>query len=285
MLLTPLAAQSPAVNDLALRRVDALIKQWREDPSCEPLRLAMEFVALGKVVTPRLCNLLDSSEEQLPRVEMTMALGRLGDDRAVGSLAKLFARTDVDVRLAAVEALDRLDFRECLPVLVAALDDEDGRVAKRAESALQIWPDKPGVLDAVKQRLPAAAEKSRLAQVLATTGTDECHALLLDMLASDDGFCVVAALQGLQSAPKEGDAKRVVELLSSTRTSAVKREACSLLGKLRYRPAAADLIELLTQEDPGLVASAHWALKQITGQQLKPDVALWREWWNRSRQR
>jgi HEAT repeat protein len=282
LLIAHLPAQTPPDVAAQLhRRVDALIQAWRQRERAEPQKLATDFVVLGADASPYLRELLDDKDDDLPRESMAIALGRLRDVDAVEPLARLLARRETGVRFAAVEALDRLTLPACLPVLAAAADDADVEVAGRACSALVEWTDKPHMVQAVTSRLPVAKAKGRLAQVLAGSGSDEGHAALLGLLEGDEEL-VLVALQGLRTMTAQQDAPRVADLLRHSTSIAVKREACYLLGKTRHQPAIGDLVELLSQDNAGLAGSAHWALKEITGQRLKPDAALWREWWSRS---
>src|SRR5262249_39790120 len=136
----------------------------------------------------------------------------------------------------------------------------------------------------VVPRLPDALAKGRRPQVRAAAGGDEGHAALVAMLDGDEAL-VLPGLQALRVVATSDDAGRVTEILRRTSSIPVKREACQLLGKARHRPAVPELIELLAQDHAGLAASAHWALKEITGERLKADPALWREWWSRADRR
>ena len=59
---------------------------------------------------------------------------------------------------------------------------------------------------------------------------------------------------------------------------AVVKEACLFLGKIEYRAAVGDLIELLRSKDLGLAYNALWALREITNQHIGADPGLWEFW-------
>lgn len=54
--------------------------------------------------------------------------------------------------------------------------------------------------------------------------------------------------------------------------------AAQALGRLRCTQALPALIELLEADHRGVRETAHWALRQITGQGLVPDAERWRSW-------
>ena len=59
------------------------------------------------------------------------------------------------------------------------------------------------------------------------------------------------------------------------------RAACHALAMLRDFEAVPRLIELLVDESPGLRADAHHALRALTHEELRADVALWDAWYAR----
>ncbi len=90
------------------------------------------------------------------------------------------------------------------------------------------------------------------------------------------------SLQALRLRVRREDGSSVLNLLRRTGSTAVKKEACLLLGAAKVLTATKDLIDLLRQPEPGLVKQAHQALQKITDQPLEPDPELWEQWWNRS---
>ena len=68
-----------------------------------------------------------------------LTLGRLGDGGMQGNLVTMLARPEVELRLAAAEALARLGSTEGLPVMLEAVRRaDDGSVAVRAQAAVAL---------------------------------------------------------------------------------------------------------------------------------------------------
>jgi hypothetical protein len=88
-------------------------------------------------------------------------------------------------------------------------------------------------------------------------------------------------MDGLWDAAVAGDCDRLRSFLSPWRPDALRKKVVLLLGHLQDVEAVPELIELLKEEDRGLVANTAWSLREITGQQLDADPELWTDWWER----
>jgi HEAT repeat protein len=260
-------------------QVDRLLATWKANGGANPDAL----VALGSGASPYLCQLLDARPESLPVEPIAIAVGRLGTSRSIPTLGRLLDSSSVDERLLAVEALRISRQREAVTYLVRAFDDPDESVSSRAEPAvLAASQDSFQVVSVVQQILPKSKDKVRLCRLLGRINTKEADQALLELLGSFDEDDELAALQGLwlRGNPEDGD--RVTYTLSNTDSVAVRKEACIVLGKIRYKKATRALIDLLRETDVGLTMNAHWALQQITKEVLKPDYGLWDQWWQRA---
>jgi hypothetical protein len=104
-------------------------------------------------------------------------------------------------------------------------------------------------------------------------------ALIVRLDAADDAIKLVALKElGILARPEDGE--RVAQLLKDTESDAIKKQACLFLGRVMYRPAVRELIDVLRNtDDPGFRANAHWSLRRITGQKLPQDVRSWELWW------
>lgn len=263
-------------------RALAILGEWRQGAHADHARLVTDLVALGKRASPTLCEVLEAGDASQPVEDLLQAIGQLGCPAAVPTVGSFALSASARVRLAAVRALADLGLPECLPHLVVAVDDEDDAVVRRAQAALldprvEVWR----MVSALRDRLPAAKDKWRLTQVLARSEAKEAHEALLGLLVYD-GSLQIASLQALRLRARSEDAAAVLDLLRRSSSSAVRKEACLFLATVKFRPATADLIDLLRQPEPGLVKHAHLALQQITDQPLKPDPELWEQWWSRS---
>jgi hypothetical protein len=104
---------------------------------------------------------------------------------------------------------------------------------------------------------------------------------LLQRLDAGDDATRIAALQELSAHAQPEDGERVAALLQRSEP-AVLKEVCLFLGRVQYRPAVREMIDLMRDTgDAGLKANAHWSLQRITGLQLKQDPNLWEQWWQR----
>ncbi len=102
-------------------------------------------VALGDIgqaaVLPLIRVLGDSSRPPASRKYAAVALGRIGDDRALQPLIEACGATEAEVRAAAAEALGRLGQAEASTALVQALRDPSVSVQDTALDALRNWTD------------------------------------------------------------------------------------------------------------------------------------------------
>lgn len=120
------------------------------------------------------------------RAHAAVALGRLGDRRAVPPLLKALADPDPVLRTQAAAALGRLKAGEAVPSLIGALQDTDAGVRQTAATALGIMGD-PSAVPSLVQALQDAAEgvRARAAAALGRLG-DPAARSPLARLAADD---------------------------------------------------------------------------------------------------
>lgn len=78
-----------------------------------------------------------SAPAQQRRAAELVLQHRLDRHRLASELTELLSSDHVDVRLLGIEALGRIDSRAALPALVAALSDDEARVAEQALALLQ----------------------------------------------------------------------------------------------------------------------------------------------------
>lgn len=151
-------------------------------------------LAAGAVSAPRLVRAEDrigeltrtlSSSSEKARLAATVALGNLGDRRAMKPLVTALADPSAQVRLVAATALGKLGHKSALPALKgAATDDTDEKVRKSArEAAIAVaktnglpspWPEPaavPGRPGFGKQ--PRALEPAPDVYVLVNSSADE----------------------------------------------------------------------------------------------------------------
>lgn len=264
-------------------QVDGVIAEWLQGTDRRADALTKALVALGKKAAPYVCTLLDTDRGGAPAEPLVQAVGQLGHPRAPATLGRLLSSEVLSERRAAVDALGALKLRSACPYLVDAMGDADPSLAQRAESIL-LAKECPSawVAYAAEVRLPRARDKSRLALLLGRKGGEETHRVLMGLAEDWQADAQLAGLQGLYLAGRSEDGETVALLLADGGSLAVRKQACLVLGKIRYGKATRSLIDVLYQVDDGLVANAHWALQRITGLKLKADPKLWEQWWKRT---
>jgi HEAT repeat protein len=287
IIVTALLALGAAARtgDGALRyddpkpKVDTILATWRSKGGENPDAL----VALGSNAAPYLCQLLDSRVEGLPVEPIALAIGRLGASHSIPTLGRLLDSGSAKERAVAVEALRISGQRDRLSHLARAFEDPDDAVSSHAETALLAATGESFVVvSIVQQRILRAKDKARLCRLLGRIQGPEAGEALLEMLTSINDDDVLAALQGLWLRANVDDGDHVTELALRSDSVPVRKETCIVLGKLKYKRGTRALIELLRDANEGVVANAHWALREITGEVLKPDFTLWDQWWQRA---
>ena len=224
-----------AVRELGRRRPDEvqqiLVDVIANGEGRERLGAASVFALEARPeAAPDLLRLHAEEKDSKVRALLALALGRAG---APGTSEAIMGDLDSDsrtVRLAAVQALDRLDAPESGgKLLVAALDD-DLHVASAARGALERLPEAsfhfvasewqwldprdrvraieligsletPRVVDFLEERLSDAAPLVALAAAreLALRGDDAGRELALERLRSDDPVVARAAREALDA--------------------------------------------------------------------------------------
>ena len=122
------AMRSTGVDSPEQREVtDQLARQMQVEP--DPLVRQAVVGAIAEFRTPMAQQVLEAGltdENEAVRVACCQALGRRGETASVATLANVLrAEKDIDVRLAAAEALGKIKSPEAIQALVVALDDRD----------------------------------------------------------------------------------------------------------------------------------------------------------------
>jgi HEAT repeat protein len=122
------AMRSKGVDSPDQREItDQLARQIQVEP--DPLVRQAIVTSIGEYRTPMSQQVLEaglSDENAAVRVACCRALGKRGEAASVGSLANaLRADKDVDVRMAAVDALGKIKAPEAMRALAPSLEDRD----------------------------------------------------------------------------------------------------------------------------------------------------------------
>ncbi|MGM0447773.1 MAG: HEAT repeat domain-containing protein [Methanobacteriota archaeon] len=241
---------------------------------------------------------LDEIGEEALQQLLKELTGGGGDAEAEWVTARKFARAleadRPELRMAAANALGRLDDASGLQALVGALDDEDPRVRLRAAQACGSFANARAV-PGLRERLGDDDPRVRraAANALGTIGTDQALSPLLDLLDDGDGSIrrIAAGALGKASTPEPveplaralGDESAVVrnaavysviELLSNVPTQqshAVRDRVVSELKAADDATVVEPLVEILTDgQQSRQRRNAAW----ILGRVAEPDASL-----------
>jgi HEAT repeat protein len=201
--------------------------------------------------------------------ELTGTTGSEAEWVTARKFARALAADRPELRMAAANALGRLDDASGLQHLVEALDDEDSRVRLRACQACGTFAD-PRSVPALTERLSDDDPRVRraAANALGNVGTDQALAPLLDLLDDGDESLrrIAAGALGKANNPEPveplaralGDESAVVrnaavysviELLSNVPTEqshAVRDRVVSELQSVDDATVVEPLVEILT---------------------------------------
>ena len=118
------------------QKIEKLIKKLKVKNPCARRISASELGLIGsKDAVPSLIKALQQDQDPEVRVSAAEALGQIGLEDAVPALIKALQDEDIDVRLNAARALERMG-KDAVPALVQALQDEDTSVRRDAAKVL-----------------------------------------------------------------------------------------------------------------------------------------------------
>jgi HEAT repeat protein len=203
----------------------------------------------------RLVDALQSGETFKVRATAAVALGRLGDTRALAPLSEALRRDEsFAVRAAAAAAIGRLGDAAGLPALFAALGDSEQYVRGEAEEALARFHTLTHLF-AFREALRGEDALARRAAVTAygevmrePGASPALAALVVNALGDDDEDVIAAATRAVSGLPHD----RVVPLLLDGLAhggSGVRAGCARLLEKHTDARAVEPLIALAVDTD------------------------------------
>jgi HEAT repeat protein len=225
-------------------------------------------------------------------------------------------------RLESVAVLDGIDRTEAARALLAALEDQDFVVRRRAievlgrqrreETARMLLDEvllgrkqakrtmlRAGVAealggmghafayDALMALLSERDEQLRLAGIaaLGALGDPQACAALSAIAAEGDGTLAVAALDALVAIGSAEGARAAVVAGLHHEDWRVRARAIGAVVALRLKAGVRGLIELLRDEEGRLAGDAYQALKAVTLREFGDDAKVWSDWWDRTEPR
>jgi HEAT repeat protein len=199
-------------------------------------------MALAKIGGPSVGPLLDilSTGKAPARIWAAMALGEMGDRRAMGPLIDTLKDRDTSVRRAAAKALGGLPDPRSTQALLAAMKDEDPGVRGDAIGALSaIGGDVPtgAILSALSD--PTAYVRHTAVKVVRSRNLREALPRLIAMLAdpTEEGHVLLIVIHAVEDMP---DARAIgpLEIIAREGSTMVRRDAARALMVVRQRQAS-----------------------------------------------
>ena len=280
----PGSVQDPLPSPGELRpRIMRIMRSWQAGILADEQQVTQSLVEIGRPVAPLLCELLATHPVDMPLASIGVAVGLLEGPTSLACVSVMLDHPTGAGRRAGVEAIATLDVAGGLPLLAVRLDDPDLSVADAAEEAL-LASELPrnSIVDALAERLGEQHARDRVGRALGRIGGERARALLVELSLSPHEDISLEGLIGLWFVAEPEDGGPVLEVLRSSSSVPVLKQACLVLGRIGHEEAVRALIDAMGSDDKGLAGNAHWALMRITGQGLKLDAALWDLWWERS---
>lgn len=233
----------------------------------EDNELLVRFVVTlkEKAVPPLIAALDDPS----PRI-VEVAAGLLGELRAKEAVRPLteFLQSDRPLRYVAAWSLGEIKAPESIPVLVRALGDPNGNVAKAATRALINIGKK--AIPAIVAALPSSSGRPRKAMLRALEDIEDTRAegVVIDVLETEKDPVVQAA--AARALSKCGTVKSYAPLERWLLEGeiGVRVECAWSLGILIAKPAEGALRQTLEHPDPNVREWSARALENITGERV-----------------
>lgn len=236
--------------------------------------------ALGKLsesrAIDRLLEMLLSDPIPFVRTRVAQALGAIGNPRVIDHLVQVLKDPEWWVRIRAIEALEQIG-RESAGTLLAALEDEDGEVRRRAATALErmgyvrdsvetleregFRPDlfrillligTAGVTEGILGRIPIARPPANklLVRIAGEIGNPDAVPVLLEaLLASDDPSFRSRVVQALGKLEAVAAVPLILSCLKDS-DAWVRRASVEALSRIGPREHTEELLALFGDTDP-----------------------------------
>lgn len=196
------------------------------------------------------------------RQKAAEALGHIGDARALPSLAEALAAADSSLRWWAAEALGRISDSRAIPVLQEALQDGDRFVRQKVTEALSRMGDAAAP---VLARAAEGGDRDLQAMAVGALGRFSGSQALPTLCEVIQSGGPAVRRQAAVSLGELGDPRGVLPLCGALRDAevAVRRAAAESLAKIADSQAVFALSQSLGDEDPGVRERAAAALTAI----------------------
>lgn len=209
--------------------------------------VAEALVRHGKRVTDLLIEQLDAEDIET-RKAVIVALGRIGDARAVPALVAAINRDD-ELTIPVAGALGKIGDRRAFDALLELIGDSDAAVRQAAISAINsLGHPEMAARAAVLMNDPNPYVRESAVRIAGYFGYDECADLLLERCRDEDENVRRAAVEHI---PYIED-RRVLAVLAEaleTATPRVRAAAASAFAQVESARALPYLLKALDDED------------------------------------
>jgi len=218
-----------------------------------PDNLAQDaIIALGRIGDDRavapLLNALDRMDGPL-RPSIVEALGRIGDERATGPLVKLLDADDEKLQVSVASALARSPDARCVrPLMGILLRTQNVELQRHAIRALAATRD-PRAVPPIARLLDSSDDTVRevAAEALGAIGDKSACDQLVKLLRSDNSTLLLKVISALRKVATDQAVPALIPLVQHANPS-VRRQTVELLGDLRPEDAFDLFAELLSDD-------------------------------------
>ncbi|RMG60856.1 MAG: HEAT repeat domain-containing protein, partial [Deltaproteobacteria bacterium] len=221
--------------------------------------------ALGRLkdprAIPRLVEMLVSDPVPFVRVRTAQALGQIGHPSIIDYLVNILRDPEWWVRVRAVEALEQMG-QPAIPSLLAALEDEDEEVRKKAAQALE----RMGYVERVMAGYGEEEFRPELRKILFLILKAGVTESISERVLTSEGILQKRLIRLLGEAGEKKSAGVLVELLRKTDDWTLQSRIIQSLGNMGAREAAHYLV--------GFLRSEHYWVRRATVEALEKIGAV-----------
>jgi HEAT repeat protein len=287
------------ISDVSKPAVEPLIKMVKDRSNPEYSR----EIAIGALVKidaqsafePLIIIMKDTKDHAHVRTSAAGSLGRMGDKRAVGTLAETLKDKNWQVRQYSAKALGKLKDTRAVDPLISTLKDENWQVRREAVVALGKIGDLKavgpliGILNdsshSVREKAVAALEifrwepsdqKTRITYLIAMEDWDELVEIgepavepLIATIKTGD----YNAKMLFSSLYDIGDPRAVLPICEELKDKHVRSDAAWILGEFKDPRAVEPLIAALVDENEYVRSNVSTAISRTGEPAVKPLIA------------
>ena len=279
----------PEVNPDPHKKFTALLAKLKGEKPISLKEFADELTKLGHSVVPSLLRYLcDERLDDEMFYLLTDVIIKVLGDTAVSYTCQFLDCESGTVRLTIIRILERIGNKEALTALLRPLSGSRTRMIEAAEKAivavLKRQPDNQELFNMLGEAAISTkdiSKKVRIISCLGFSGSRLAVPVLLGFTADWEIRIRKAAITTLVILGFDDTAVlTAIRRFLQDKDFQLRREAALSLGKLQDIESVENLIALLNDEKKGVRGSAHYSLRQMTGQNFPPNSERWKVWWD-----